>query len=55
MDLSQYLQSGADTPVDAGQQLSKEEYAAMKKQEREGGSGQRWIPKPRKSSGTGNP
>lgn len=35
MDLSQYLQSGADTPADAGQQLSKEEYAAMKKQERE--------------------
>ena len=35
MDLSQYLQNGADTPVDAGQQLSKEEYAAMKKQERE--------------------
>ena len=35
MDLSQYLQNGADTPADAGQQLSKEEYAAMKKQERE--------------------
>ncbi len=35
MDLSQYLQSGADATVDAGQQLSKEEYAAMKKQERE--------------------
>ncbi len=35
MDLSQYLQNGADIPADAGQQLSKEEYAAMKKQERE--------------------
>lgn len=35
MDLSQYLQNGADTPADAGRQLSKEEYAAMKKQERE--------------------
>ena len=35
MDLSQYLQNRADTPADAGQQLSKEEYAAMKKQERE--------------------
>lgn len=35
MDLAQYLQNGADNPVDAGQQLSKEEYAAMKKQERE--------------------
>ena len=35
MDLSQYLQNGADAPADAGQQLSKEEYAAMKKQERE--------------------
>ena len=35
MDLAQYLQNGTDTPVDAGQQLSKEEYAAMKKQERE--------------------
>ena len=35
MDLAQYLQNEADTPGDAGQQLSKEEYAAMKKQERE--------------------
>ena len=35
MDLSQYLQNGADAPAEAGQQLSKEEYAAMKKQERE--------------------
>lgn len=35
MDLAQYLQNETDTPGDAGQQLSKEEYAAMKKQERE--------------------
>ena len=35
MDLSQYLQNGADAPAEAGQQLSKEEYAALKKQERE--------------------
>lgn len=35
MDLAQYLQNEADTPGDAGQQLSKEEYAALKKQERE--------------------
>lgn len=35
MDLSQYLQNGADASVDASQQLSKEEYAALKKQERE--------------------
>ncbi len=35
MDLSQYLSNGAETSVDAGKQLSKEEYAALKKQERE--------------------
>lgn len=35
MDLSQYLQNGADASADAVQQLSKEEYAALKKQERE--------------------
>lgn len=35
MDLSQYLQNETDTPADTSQQLSKEEYAAMKKQERE--------------------
>ena len=35
MDLSQYLSDGAESPVDAGKQLSKEEYAALKKQERE--------------------
>lgn len=35
MDLSKYLQNEAETPVDTGGQLSKEEYAALKKQERE--------------------
>lgn len=35
MDLSQYLQNGESTLADSGGQLSKEEYAAMKKQERE--------------------
>jgi hypothetical protein len=35
MDLSQYLSNGAETAADAGGQLSKEEYAALKKQERE--------------------
>lgn len=35
MDLSQYLSNEAGNPVDAQQQLSKEEYAALKKQERE--------------------
>lgn len=35
MDLAQYLQNEETTQVDAKQQLSKEEYAAMKKQERE--------------------
>lgn len=35
MDLSKYLQNEAEVPVEAGGQLSKEEYAALKKQERE--------------------
>lgn len=35
MDLTQYLSNGAESAVDAGKQLSKEEYAALKKQERE--------------------
>lgn len=35
MDLSQYLTNETGTPADARQQLSKEEYAALKKQERE--------------------
>lgn len=35
MDLSQYLQNEAGASADAKQQLSKEEYAALKKQERE--------------------
>ncbi len=35
MDLSQYLQNGEDIQADVSQQLSKEEYAALKKQQRE--------------------
>ena len=35
MDLSKYLPDEAGSPADAGRQLSKEEYAALKKQERE--------------------
>lgn len=35
MDLSQYLSNEAGNSIDAQQQLSKEEYAALKKQERE--------------------
>lgn len=35
MDLAQYLSNGAEGSADAGGQLSKEEYAALKKQERE--------------------
>ncbi|MCI9077077.1 MAG: hypothetical protein HFH10_15120 [Dorea sp.] len=35
MDLSQYLQNGEETQADVSQQLSKEEYAALKKQQRE--------------------
>ena len=35
MDLSQYLQTGEENQAEPEQQLSKEEYAALKKQQRE--------------------
>ena len=35
MDLNKYLKSGGDTPKEEEGRLSKEEYAAQKKQERE--------------------
>lgn len=35
MDLSKYLNQEAETSAEGGQRMSKEEYAAMKKQERE--------------------
>lgn len=35
MDLNKYLSSGGDTPAEEESRLSKEEYAAQKKQERE--------------------
>ena len=35
MDLSQYLQNGEENQAEPEQQLSKEEYAALKKQQRE--------------------
>ena len=35
MDLNKYLNSGGDTPKEEEGRLSKEEYAAQKKQERE--------------------
>ena len=35
MDLSKYFQNEGEAPQEGGQKLSKEEYAAVKKQERE--------------------
>lgn len=35
MDLSKYLNQETENPAEGGQRMSKEEYAAMKKQERE--------------------
>lgn len=35
MDLNKYLNQESETPIQADQKMSKEEYAAMKKQERE--------------------